>query len=245
MCAWTMSAPYPSWYSNVWLRSKSLLSTWEYERCFHFGVWVFFFLCCLLSYKSHLVEVPFELHVQALFPTPHSHELWVTVSKVLTLKKARVFSSLYLPKCIDMELSLSFIEGIMPGGLSIRFSLQPPQCSKCQCSLGEKQQGLLAEPPPPVPFLTEFSSTCSGAFHGAHSWGMLWEMWAEESGIALVAVKSVCIHLERAIPLLFLFPLPSLLYPLFVSCLLSLNRMLNNYIWKHYKCIFPYTLLCS
>lgn len=64
---------------------------------------------------------------------------------MLTLKKARVFSSLYLPKCIDMALSLSFIEGIMPGGLSIRFSLQPPQCSKCQCSLGEKQQGLLAE----------------------------------------------------------------------------------------------------
>lgn len=136
---------------------------------FILGSGCFFFLCCLLRYKSNLAEVPFELLVQALFPAPHSHELWVTVSKMLFLKKARVFSSLYLPKCIDMALGLSFIEGIMPGGLSIRFSLQPPQCSKCQCSLGEKQQGLLAEPPPPVPFLTEFSSTCSGAFHGAHS----------------------------------------------------------------------------
>lgn len=241
-----MSAPYPTWYSNVWLRSKSLLSAWEYERCFHFGVWVFFFfLCCLLRYKSNLVEVPFELLVQALFTAPHSHELWVTVSKMLTLKKARVFSSLYLPKCIDMALSLSFIEGIMPGGLSIRFSLQPPQCSKCQCSLGEKQQGLLAEPPPPVPFLTEFSSTCSGAFHGSHSWGMLWETWAEESGIALVAVKSVCIHLERAISTSVSFSPSFTPVPLFVSCLLSLNCMLNNYIWKHYKCIFSYTLLCS
>lgn len=91
-------------------------------------------------------------------------------------------------------------------------------------------------------FLTGFAFSCTGDFHGAQSWGFLWDKWDEEGGRALASVPTFCIHLKVCLSFAVCFLLVSVWYSpsLLPGCFL--NYILNNCICKPYKWgFFPFT----